>query len=83
MQPRSFCSESPPPHTHTLVMARRPHPAAVVVGSMLSVSCRKAGGVGFESAWESSLLILEPLARSDWDSKREDLLECYRKTYRT
>ncbi|CBN74005.1 conserved unknown protein [Ectocarpus siliculosus] len=44
---------------------------------------KKAGGVGFESAWESCLLILEPLARSDWDSKREDLLECYRKTYRT
>ncbi|CAM9155057.1 unnamed protein product, partial [Hapterophycus canaliculatus] len=44
---------------------------------------KKAGGVGFESAWESCLMILKPVPKADWDTKREDLLECYRKTYRT
>eukprot|EP00903_Cladosiphon_okamuranus_P015430 g14252.t1 len=44
---------------------------------------KKAGEVGFESAWESCQLILQTVDRADWDSKKEDLLECYRKTYRT
>lgn len=39
--------------------------------------------MGFESAWESCLLILDGVDRAEWDGKKEVLLECYRKTYRT
>eukprot|EP00903_Cladosiphon_okamuranus_P015421 g14244.t1 len=36
----------------------------------------------FDSAWQECLTILEGVDRSEWDRRRPELLECYRKTYR-
>ncbi|CAM9695429.1 unnamed protein product [Pylaiella littoralis] len=43
----------------------------------------KASGEQFESAWHSSLTLLEPLERQEWAAHEEEVREFYRKTYRT
>lgn len=46
------------------------------------VMSRSGGSERFDSAWEACLKILNNVDSSDWESRRPELLECYRTTYR-
>eukprot|EP00904_Undaria_pinnatifida_P002908 jgi/Undpi1/12618/HiC_scaffold_6.g02287.m1 len=44
---------------------------------------KKEGGLSFESAWQASKTILKSVPKAAWNNHRAEILECYRKTYRT